>query len=95
MKPEKKVVNAVLKELRARGAKALKTCPPGVEAGTPDILACWRGRMLTIECKAQEEEPSPLQKKRLQEWSDAGAITMLVWDLQQVRNLLDVLERVG
>ena len=88
MKPEAKVVRAVLAEFRKRGGKAVKTTPPSIEAGTPDILACLKGRMWCIECKAQEEEPSPLQKKRLEEWSKAGAVTMLVWDVEQLRALL-------
>lgn len=88
MKPEKKIRTACIKLLHQHGGKAIPTCPPGVEAGTPDILACLKGRMWCIECKAQEEEPSPLQKKRLDEWSKAGAVTMLVWDVEQLRALL-------
>lgn len=89
---EKSVVNAVLRELRARGAKVIKTAPPGVEAGTPDILGCWRGRALAIECKRADVEPTPLQLRRLQEWAAADAITMVVWDVGQARGLLDHLE---
>ena len=88
MKPEAKVVRAVMREFRAHGGKIIKTTPPGVEVGTPDLLGCLNGRMWCIECKAEEEEPSPLQKKRLDEWSKAGAVTMLVWDVEQLRALL-------
>lgn len=94
MKPEAKVVKAVLTLLRERGAKAIKTTPPGVESGTPDILACWQGLCLAIECKASEGmEPSPLQKVRLREWAAAGAVTMCVWSADQVALILDA--RVG
>ena len=88
MKPEAKVVRDVMREFRTHGGKIIKTTPPGVEVGTPDLLGCLKGRMWCIECKAEEEEPSPLQKKRLEEWAAAGAVTMLVWDVGQLRGLL-------
>lgn len=93
MKPEAKVVKAVMREFRKRGGKIIKTTPPGVEDGTPDLVGCLHRRMFCIECKAQEEEPSPLQKKRLKEWAAAGAVTMLVWDVRQLTALLDSLGR--
>jgi Holliday junction resolvase len=89
---EASVVKAVLRYLRSIGAKAIKTTPPGVEAGTPDILACWRGRMLAIECKRADIEPSKLQMVRLRQWSDAGAITLLVWNVAQVQACLTLID---
>lgn len=49
------------------------------EAGTPDILGCWRGIMFTIEVKAAKATtPTAIQLERLNQWRQAGAVTMLM-----------------
>jgi Holliday junction resolvase len=93
MKKEAKVVRAVMKLLRSRGAKVIKTCPPGVESGTPDILACWRGWMFAVECKSRRGlAPTPLQERRLREWKNAGAIALCVGSADAVEIILAALE---
>lgn len=42
--------------------------------GTPDLLACVRGRFVACELKQPGNKPSPLQYKRLREWAAAGAL---------------------
>ena len=42
--------------------------------GTPDLLACVRGRFVACELKQPGEEPSDLQYKRLRSWQAAGAV---------------------
>lgn len=44
----------------------------GSEAGTPDILGCYRGRMFAIEVKRPGGRPSAIQLKRIAEWQAAG-----------------------
>lgn len=43
-------------------------------AGDPDITGCVRGRHLELEVKLPGEEPTVIQRKRLAEWTQAGAI---------------------
>ncbi len=43
-------------------------------AGTPDLLACVRGRFVAVELKQPGARPTPLQMKRLRSWAKAGAI---------------------
>lgn len=94
MKPEAKVVKKVLALLKSRGAKAIKCQPPGVEAGTPDILAVFKGWPLLLECKAPNGKASPLQEHRMKEWAAAGAEVLVVRDVKEVEILLDTLELV-
>lgn len=92
---EKSIVNEILKWLRGIGAKAIKTTPPGVEAGTPDILGCWRGRAFAIECKRPGEDATPLQKHRLAQWADAGALVCVADSLEKVQILFDAARPAG
>lgn len=60
------------------------------EAGTPDIAGCIRGRAFFIELKKPGEEPTVIQRKRLREWADAGAITGVVESLEDVQRILSL-----
>ncbi len=91
MKPEQRVVKAVLAEIKRRGGKAVKTQPPGVEAGTPDILAALNGVCLAVECKAPNCKASPLQLRRLAEWNAAGAVAVVVDDVRKFVAMLDAM----
>jgi len=43
------------------------------EAGTPDIVGCFRGIPFLIECKVGRNEPTKIQAHRMRQWADAGA----------------------
>ena len=85
---EAAIVRDILAVLVAAGAKAIKTTPPGVEAGTPDILACYRGRFIAIEVKRPGEEPTRLQLHRMAQWRAAGAVAVVLVDANAVHDLL-------
>jgi hypothetical protein len=36
-------------------------------SGVPDIIACYKGRFIGIECKAGKNEPTLLQKHNIKE----------------------------
>jgi Holliday junction resolvase len=58
------------------GVKAIVT--KGLEAGCPDILGCChQGQFFCIECKIGSNEPTRIQKHRLKEWSEAGAVCIV------------------
>ena len=46
--------------------------------GTPDILACHKGRFIGIEAKAGTNKPTALQIKSLQAIDDAGGLALVV-----------------
>ena len=58
------------------------------ERGTPDIIGCWHGKALVLECKSDTGEPEPDQLVRIEEWRRAGAITGVVRSIQEVKDLL-------
>lgn len=46
--------------------------------GTPDILACIRGRFFGIELKSDEGELSTLQEYNLQQIAEAGGVGLVI-----------------
>lgn len=47
-------------------------------SGVPDIVCCWRGRFIGIECKANGNKPTQLQLKNLHDIYKQGGIAVIV-----------------
>lgn len=47
-------------------------------SGVPDIVACWRGQFIGIECKAGKGKPTMLQLKNLRDIEKQGGAAILV-----------------
>ena len=68
MKPEAKVKKRVKKILDDIGAYHFSPMSGGFgRSGVPDIIACYKGRFIGIECKAGKNEPTLLQKHNIKE----------------------------
>lgn len=65
------------------------------QRGTPDLLGCVRGRMVVIECKTANGEPTAAQYGKLRRWQDAGALVGWVQSAEHLRQLLDHLDEFG
>jgi hypothetical protein len=48
------------------------------KSGVPDIVCCWKGRFIGIECKANGGKPTALQMKNLMQIVEQGGISLLV-----------------
>jgi Holliday junction resolvase len=93
MMAEAAVTAAVQRELARRGAWAVKIHGAGVgRNGVPDILACYRGRMLAIECKSATGWPTKLQAHELERIARAGGWAVVVRGVEDVRAVLDRIE---
>lgn len=91
MTPEKKVkakVVAILKELRAYYFYA-STGGYGA-SGVPDIICCYKGRFLAIECKAGKGKTTALQEKNIAQIIAQGGLAIVVNEdnIDHVRYLL-------
>lgn len=60
--------------------------------GDPDVDACVNGHTVQIEVKRPGNHPTPLQFKRLEEWSNAGATAFWVDSVDKVK---DYFKRMG
>ena len=86
--PEGKVKAAVRKMLDKHGIYHFM--PPGMglgRSGIPDIIGCYKGRFVAIECKAGKGQLTALQARELQWIKEAGGCTFVARE-----NNLDELE---
>jgi hypothetical protein len=90
--PEKKVKDAVTKILKSYDAYYFYPATGGFgRSGVPDIVACFNGRFIGIECKAGKNTTTALQDRELSKIDDAGGICMVVneTNINQVKEALD------
>jgi Holliday junction resolvase len=76
--PEKKVKNAVRKVLDRLGIYYFM--PPGMglgRSGIPDIIGCYNGCFIAIECKAGKGQLTALQARELNAIKAAGGFTFV------------------
>jgi Holliday junction resolvase len=89
MTPEKKVKNAVVALLKKHHAYCFYPVAGGFgSAGIPDIIACYMGRFIAIECKAGKNKTTALQDRNIAQIKDAGGFAIVVNE----ENLIDVQE---
>lgn len=77
--PEVKVKDEVKKILKEHGAYYAMPVASGYgNVGVPDILACYRGTFIAIECKAGRGKPTALQLANLSKIAAAGGIALII-----------------
>ena len=91
---EKPIANKIIEYIRSlpRGW-AIKTHGGQFSAGEPDVSGCVNGQAIHLEVKRNPRlDASPLQKTKLRQWSEAGAITGVVSSVDEVREMLKCFE---
>lgn len=88
---ERNIVAKIKKALEAEGAKVIKVHGSSMmEAGTPDLIGCLRGRCFALEVKRDKHHHATnLQKMRLAEWAEAGALTGVVWSVEMALEVVN------
>ena len=77
----------------AYGGHAIVTRPPGVPAGTPDILGVYRGRSIGIETKKRAGiEASEIQLAQGRRWQRGGARWIVTHTTEDVAMMLDEID---
>ena len=77
--PESKVKKRVVDLLKSYGVYFFYPVTSGYgRSGVPDIVCCWKGRFIGIECKASGGRPTALQMKNLMQIVDQGGVALLV-----------------
>ena len=94
MTPEGKVKKAVTKILKDRGIYYFYPVTGGFGmSGVPDIVACFHGRFIGIECKAGSNTPTALQQKNLDDIEKAGGVALVINE-RNVENLVAILKLI-
>lgn len=77
--PESKVKKQVKKILDDLGAYHFSPIMDGYgRSGVPDIIACYKGRFLAIECKAGDNKPTLLQLRNIESIKRNGGLAIVV-----------------
>jgi Holliday junction resolvase len=87
---ERNIVAKIKKALIEEGAKLIKIHgSSNMEAGTPDLIGCIKGRCFAMEVKRDKHHHATnLQKMRLAEWAEAGALTGVVWSVEMALEVI-------
>ena len=79
MTPEAKVKKKVVAVLKQYKAYFFYPVTGGYgRSGVPDIIVCYNGCFIGIECKAGTNKPTPLQEKNLKDIQAAGGVSLVV-----------------
>jgi len=80
--PESKVKTAVVKIIKKYDAYYFFPATGGYgRSGVPDIICCYKGRFIAIECKANGNVPTELQMREINKINHAGGISFVVDEL--------------
>jgi Holliday junction resolvase len=79
MTPEAKVKKRVKEELDKMGVYHFSPMQNGMgRAGIPDIIGCFDGQFIAIECKAGKGTTTALQERELTRIQNAGGYALVV-----------------
>ena len=79
MTPEAKVKKKAVQILKELSAYYFYPVTSGYgRSGVPDIIVCYRGLFIGIECKAGKNKPTPLQEKNMEDIHKAGGIALVI-----------------
>lgn len=94
--PEAKVKNTVKKLLDMFGAYYFMPPANGYgRAGIPDIIACYHGQFIAVECKAGRNKPTALQVRELAMIDAVGGRTFVINEQPEtLKELEATLERI-
>jgi len=77
--PEKKVKDRVVTLLKKWGVYYFFPATGGYgRSGVPDIVCCYRGVFVAIECKAGTNKPTPLQEAEMGKIRQAQGFVLVV-----------------
>ena len=63
-----------------------------MKSGIPDIISCYKGLFIGIECKIGKNKMSKLQKKHRDQILAAGGIHILAYNLEDVKKIIEKID---
>ena len=95
MTPEAKVKKKVVNVLKSYGAYYFYPVTGGFgRSGIPDIVACYFGQFIGIECKAGNNKPTALQEAEMEKIKACEGIAFVVNEdnIEEVNTVLDFIK---
>jgi hypothetical protein len=96
MTPEAKVKKKVVDAIKRNDAYYFFPATGGYgRSGVPDVVCCYRGIFIGIECKAGSNKPTGLQELEMAKIRSSGGFTLVVNEdnINGVQELFDAIER--
>lgn len=79
MTPEAKVKKKVVEILKQHKAYYFQPVTGGFgRSGVPDLVACYKGRFIGIECKSGDKKPTALQQKNIDDINEQGGTALVI-----------------
>lgn len=95
MQPEYRIVQNVKKLIRARGGWVVKIHGGAYQdAGTPDLLACYKGRFIAVEAKTARGVARPEQLVAQRAIIEAGGYALITHLIGDVTDVLDAIDKL-
>lgn len=95
MQPEYRIVQNIKKLIRTRGGWCVKIHGgPYQDAGTPDILACYKGRFVAIEVKTSRGVVRPEQRAAQRAITGSGGYALITHLVGEVADALDAIDEL-
>lgn len=95
MKPETRLTNKIMAELRKHGGWWMKVHGSAFQkAGVPDIIGCYRGRFVALEVKlpSSDSRLSLMQRVTLTKLRQASAASYVVRSTLAASRVLDLID---
>lgn len=91
---ESSVQTKILKYLKSIDCYTVKVIS-ATKAGIPDIIGCYKGRFIAIECKTPttKNNVSELQKFNIEAIHKAQGFAIVAWDVEGVKTFIESLEQ--
>lgn len=87
---EQQIQNKIIKELERQGAYVVKVVL-GTKRGVPDLLVCYRGVFIGLECKRPRERLSVLQTVNGDKIVRAGGIFRRIESVTELQPILEAI----
>lgn len=95
VKPETYLQRRIQKLIQGRSGYTHKNLGSMVSApGVSDITVCYKGLYITLECKVDQNKPSPAQGVHARNVQKAGGLTAVVWTIKEVELILDIIDEL-
>lgn len=92
-KQETNLQRKVQEYLVSKGAYEFKVHGSAyMKAGIPDIISCYKGLFIGIECKVGKNKMSKLQEEHRDQILKAGGIHILAYELDDVKKIIDKID---
>lgn len=62
-------------------------------AGIPDLIVCYKGRFIGLECKVGKNTATALQQQTIQQILKAGGYAVVVKSVSEVKEIIQAFEK--